>query len=367
MNEEIKKSNQWSILGVIGIFLSGIVLLFTQTMTNLNDATGDLTEIQSLSSGTQRCIRMVLMDNKDAQLIYSISNQTSQYLDMSSQNRLSVLNDSEYILLANDVLKNWDDIYTLINEELAEGEELDSSLLQIMIDSHFDSMTALSSAINAEVDELNTKALNLQYMALGLVLLLTAVMSNNFLQTSAALKQNKELAKLAAIDTATGLFNRSKCQDLFKSTVKSTEKEVDAVIVIDLNDLKKTNDTQGHRVGDELIYNFASLLKESCNIHQIKPFVGRYGGDEFVVYYRNVASEGDVTTYLKELHFLAEEFNKNERRFAVSYAEGYAVNNDAHRELSIRELFDLADENMYKNKQEMKRVKKEYEDSQKNG
>lgn len=304
-----------------------------------------------------------MLDNKDSQLIYSIGKQTQDFLDVNSQNRLSVLENPEYVLLADAVRGNWDDIYAVITEELEEGEELDASHLVIMIDAHFDSMTALSNNINKEVDELNDKAVNLQFMALALVVVMGAIMSSNFLQTSAALKQNKELAKLAAIDTATGLFNRSKCQDLFKSQGKTSEKEFDAVIVIDLNDLKKTNDTLGHRVGDELIYNFALLLKEACNVHQIKPFVGRYGGDEFVIYYRNVAEESEVITYLKELKFVSEEFNKTERRFAVSYAEGYAINSENTREMSIRELFDLADENMYANKQEMKRVKRELEEA----
>jgi diguanylate cyclase (GGDEF)-like protein len=50
-------------------------------------------------------------------------------------------------------------------------------------------------------------------------------------------------------------------------------------IMFDLNNLKRANDTYGHAVGDQLITNFARLLR---NAIPAKDFVGRYGGDEFI-------------------------------------------------------------------------------------
>ena len=53
-------------------------------------------------------------------------------------------------------------------------------------------------------------------------------------------------------------------------------------IMFDLNNLKRANDTYGHAVGDQLITNFARLLR---NAIPAKDFVGRYGGDEFITNY----------------------------------------------------------------------------------
>lgn len=48
----------------------------------------------------------------------------------------------------------------------------------------------------------------------------------------------------------------------------------------DLNNLKFINDTMGHSAGDRLIVKFAGLLRR---VFPEKDFVGRYGGDEFMV------------------------------------------------------------------------------------
>lgn len=356
MLNENKGKRHWSIMGVLVFVLIAIVILFTQNMQSLNQATNDLSNIQYLNSSTQRCVRMVLSDKTDNQLVYQIGNQTKMLLDMGSDSKISVLEHAEYVPYAIEISKYWDNIFALIGEE-----EPDKDIIEIAIDSHFDAMTTLSSFIDLRIYELNQTISNLQYIALFVILLLTSIMSINILQSNATVRQNKELSVLAAIDTATGLFNRSKCQELFKTTTKHSDKEFAAVIVIDLNDLKKTNDLQGHRVGDELIFNFAKLLKSSCEVHQVKPFVGRYGGDEFVIYYKHLTGDGDIKLLLKELDYLSVEFNKNESRFNISYAIGYAMNTKHDDDLSVRELFDIADENMYINKQAMKREKAEQE------
>ena len=49
--------------------------------------------------------------------------------------------------------------------------------------------------------------------------------------------------------------------------------------MFDLNNLKTVNDTMGHSAGDQLIINFAKLLR---SVIPEKDFVGRYGGDEFI-------------------------------------------------------------------------------------
>lgn len=111
------------------------------------------------------------------------------------------------------------------------------------------------------------------------------------MKNRAELLDQQEQARLAMIDTATGLYNRSKCHELFKTTPKGGNGKQQAVIVFDLNDLKKTNDLQGHRMGDELIRSFANLLKSSAEVHHNPPFMGRYGGDEFFIYYEDVKSK----------------------------------------------------------------------------
>ncbi len=156
---------------------------------------------------------------------------------------------------------------------------------------------------------------------------------------------------MASIDTETGLFNRRKCQDLLKQIRKQDENTMEAVIVFDINKLALTNDTLGVRMGDELIYNFARILKESSEIHQTRPFVGRYGGDEFVVYYRNLHNEEELQAFLKEVTFRTEGFHRQEPYLFLSYACGFAI--DRNHQGKPRNLLELAEKHMISHKNEM--------------
>ncbi|MFI3250305.1 MAG: GGDEF domain-containing protein, partial [Eubacteriales bacterium] len=179
---------------------------------------------------------------------------------------------------------------------------------------------------------------------------------------------SSQLAIIASLDTAAGLYNRSKCQEIFNNTSPATSGQKPAVVVIDLNDLKKINDQQGHRVGDELIITFARILQKASSIYPVKPFLGRYGGDEFVVYLTNVENDDLIDKFMTELSRLTAEFNQTEtKKFTVSYACGYAINKDGAEGLSTRQLFDEADEEMYKNKRDMKKKLEESKQTETEG
>ncbi|WP_417503509.1 diguanylate cyclase [Marinomonas gallaica] len=90
-----------------------------------------------------------------------------------------------------------------------------------------------------------------------------------------------ETIQLAAkLDSLTGLFNRGylfeQGEELF---AKRDSLECLSVCMFDLDEFKQVNDSLGHRIGDELIVQFAKLLQESFS----SDVVGRYGGEEFAV------------------------------------------------------------------------------------
>lgn len=87
----------------------------------------------------------------------------------------------------------------------------------------------------------------------------------------------RELIQRAQLDLHTGLFNKSCCNELLKNTAPL---ETTAVLVFDLNNLKRINDTYGHEIGDIAIQDFSNILR---NAAQFSDFVGRYGGDEFLI------------------------------------------------------------------------------------
>lgn len=105
-----------------------------------------------------------------------------------------------------------------------------------------------------------------------------------FIQKSNALF--RQLNVDAKIDFLTGLNNVRQFDTYFNTIIKELEKNKQqlSILMIDIDDFKKVNDTYGHGNGDIVLKKVATLLKST--IRQID-FVARKGGEEFVVILSN--------------------------------------------------------------------------------
>lgn len=89
-------------------------------------------------------------------------------------------------------------------------------------------------------------------------------------------------ADLAVRDGLTGLFNRRYFNELINIEVNRLKRSPASLslLMLDIDNFKNYNDTQGHPAGDELLKGFAKVLKNSVRAQDI---VCRYGGEEFIV------------------------------------------------------------------------------------
>ncbi len=158
-------------------------------------------------------------------------------------------------------------------------------------------------------------------------------------------EKEERLEEKAYIDIHTGLPNKSKCHEMIKGVNFSNSKS--AVIMFDLNYLKKVNDTLGHVAGDTLIQNFANLLREELPQNY---FIGRFGGDEFIAIVNGV-EESQIESDLIRLSEKIHKFNEFSYQIPISYAYGYAVSLNEGE--CLQTLLKRADENMYICKKEM--------------
>jgi diguanylate cyclase (GGDEF) domain len=87
-----------------------------------------------------------------------------------------------------------------------------------------------------------------------------------------------------SLDPLTKLNNR---EQLHRYTSQKsnlhTEGRPTFVVMIDINDFKMINDTYGHAEGDRALVLIANMLKNIVKTHSIPIFLGRYGGDEFIL------------------------------------------------------------------------------------
>lgn len=152
-------------------------------------------------------------------------------------------------------------------------------------------------------------------------------------------------------DSLTGLRNASsykRAVTQIKERMRLEDTLQFGIVICDVNNLKQTNDSYGHDVGNQLIIQAANLI---CRIFAHSP-VFRVGGDEFVVIlersdYKNQESllqqfDADTTT-----------FTAAGKTFELSVARGLAVY-DKTNDSSYEAIAKRADEAMYANKKDIK-------------
>lgn len=151
------------------------------------------------------------------------------------------------------------------------------------------------------------------------------------------------LMSLAFTDTLTGFKNRRS----FDERITAINENIDSyssvhLVILDINGLKKVNDTYGHREGDQLIIDGARLIKETLG--QLGEMF-RIGGDEFVVLVTNIEPYF-IQVELDNLNKMIADFNQNASTFQISIAYGFASFNKDH-DMDLNDVFERADKSMY--------------------
>ena len=102
-----------------------------------------------------------------------------------------------------------------------------------------------------------------------------------------------ELERRANLDMLTRCLNRATVMSALEATVSQAEKALVAVIFVDLDEFKEVNDRHGHAVGDELLIIASERLTGAVRQGD---FVGRLGGDEFLVVCPEVTGPDEAAT-----------------------------------------------------------------------
>ncbi len=147
----------------------------------------------------------------------------------------------------------------------------------------------------------------------------------------------------AQTDAMTGFFNKSATHTKLEQICKN---EKGCLCMIDLDSFKPVNDLFGHDVGDEVLILFSQLIKKYTPAGSL---CGRIGGDEFLVFAKNMSEEGEVRELAdvlnRELVAGAGELFGGDTRIPIGASIGavfvpeYGTDSD--------ELFHMADKALY--------------------
>ena len=158
--------------------------------------------------------------------------------------------------------------------------------------------------------------------------------------------QARSLEKMAYHDQLTGLYNRT----AYAGDIGSGfEPEHCIVVMCDLNDLKKCNDTQGHEMGDKYIKESARIINE-CFGDSGRCY--RMGGDEFCVLLKNRSLE-DCKKRITRMKEKCDKYNRENDDITIRIACGYELF-DKRLDYDINDTSRRADRMMYHEKFTMK-------------
>ncbi len=157
--------------------------------------------------------------------------------------------------------------------------------------------------------------------------------------------QKKRLITLAFSDEMTGLSNRAVGEKRLKE-LDGTGGDY-LLVNLDLNYLKRVNDTFGHEAGDRYIKEFSSILQD---VFFDADAVCRMGGDEFLVIYSDPLLREDVLRQrLSWMEELEKQRSEGLNGITIDSAYGYAYSNET-KGRSSQETFLLSDGRMYQMK-----------------
>ena len=170
-------------------------------------------------------------------------------------------------------------------------------------------------------------------------------------EISEVTKSYSKLRYIEAIayqDTLTGLYNRNSYIEQVKQM--SVPENMPLLIVVgDVNNLKKVNDTHGHLLGDKLLMMVSKAVKEKA---PERAFVARIGGDEIVMLLPR-AKAGDAERFISGVNSLLEMVN-DPKIGMPSLSWGHSLLRNATDEYN--EAFRVADAIMYEAKKKMNEV-----------
>ena len=148
------------------------------------------------------------------------------------------------------------------------------------------------------------------------------------------------------IDALTGVKNRHaylETEERINAQIAEQRGPEFAIVILDVNDLKKVNDNDGHKAGDQYLRNACKII---CDIFKHSP-VFRIGGDEFAVIAQGSDYE-DIETLIERVYTHNAEAKRDG---GIVIACGMAK---YEADACVAPVFERADHNMYENKSSLK-------------
>ena len=178
---------------------------------------------------------------------------------------------------------------------------------------------------NIDINNLSVIFLNMTAMHISCYLLQNIIFKMKyqmFIDKEMLIDKNRLLAELSVKDQMTNINNHESICMHLQETINISIKHGTrvSIAILDIDDFKKVNDNYGHIVGDEVLKQFADIIKSSVRETDA---VGRYGGEEFLIVFNRTNAE-DALEVVKRIRTKVHntEWSQNlQIRFSAGVSE----------------------------------------------
>lgn len=136
-------------------------------------------------------------------------------------------------------------------------------------------------------------------------------------------REIEQLEHASMTDSLTGAYNKAATREVIDAYIKKHEDKSHMLLLVDVDDFKKVNDTYGHQCGDEVLTYVIDNLRKYYTSGEV---IGRVGGDEFVVFIGDVKDKEQLLQnagVLREL--LHRPYRRGDEEVPVSASIGVAM------------------------------------------
>lgn len=173
-------------------------------------------------------------------------------------------------------------------------------------------------------------------------------------------RQSRELQNKAETDLLTDLYNKISTEKKIQEYLDGEGKDkISMMCVLDIDNFKKINDTMGHAFGDEVIATLGKRIKSEFRVTDI---VGRIGGDEFVLFIKDLKTDEVIEREAKRIEMFFKDFQVGSyTKYSPTASVGAAIYpRDAY---DYESLYKAGDTALYKAKKRGKNQLAFYKDA----
>lgn len=155
----------------------------------------------------------------------------------------------------------------------------------------------------------------------------------------------KTIVKAVGTDPLTGLYNRRSCNEAVENALEEYKKHGKkcTIVIGDIDDFKRLNDTFGHLAGDQVLKAVSEILQ--INVHR-KGIVARWGGEEFLLLYREENPLMHIEKLLEKIRNM--EISYKGETIHITMTFGVCI---CKPEDTIESVIKRADEKLYQGKE----------------